>query len=286
MALLGAAFFLTDLRGAQESSPPQEEKVAISIEPGDTLKIVVYREPDLSGDFVVDTGGSISYPLVGSFPVASRSVKEIREELLVAIKKFIIDPQLTVTHQKKKREASVGEQIAPAESVTVLGEVRNPGAHEAVKNLTLTKVIAQAGGVTPAAETNKIKLIRLIGEQQKVQLYSMDAINNAETEDPLVQPGDKIIVSPQKKDVNTAAILGEVKSAGMYEVTPDFTLMKLIAKAGGFTPVAAASKVRVVRQEGGQKKIFVYNAGAIIGGQDDDPEIKAGDMVFVPESFF
>lgn len=259
-------------------------ETAVKIEQGDLLKIIVYREADLSGDFVVDTSGNISFPLVGVIKAEKRPVESIRQEILNALKKYIIDPQITITHEKKKKAA--GENVALSESFTVLGEVRNPGTYEAEKDMTLTKALAEAGGMTMTADAKKVKIIRSEEGKQTVKFYGVDQINNAEIEDPGIRAGDKIVVNPEEKDTNTVAILGEVKMAGMYEVTPGFTLMKLIARAGGFTPLAASGKVRVVREESGQKKIFVYNAGAIIGGSEDDPAVKPGDMVFVPESFF
>ncbi len=293
LAVLTAVFVCGPAASADEPAPqaaaPAASEAPVStkndIKPGDTLKITVYREGDLSGDFVVDSNGLISYPLVGTLKVAGRKTNDIREDIVVALKKYIIEPQVTISHQPKKEEKSA-QGANSAESLTVLGEVRNAGSYDATADLTLTQVIAECGGFTPLAEPSKIKIIRMDKGHQMVFFYSMDKINNAEIDDPKVFPGDKVVVPAQEKDTNAAAILGEVKNAGMYEVTPGFTLMRLIAKAGGFTPVASTSKIRVVREESGKKQILVFNAGTIIGGQADDPEIKPGDMVFVPESFF
>jgi polysaccharide export outer membrane protein len=274
--------------GAEEAAEEVAEEAAgasEAIQPGDTLKIAVYREPDLSGDFAVDPNGAISYPLVGTLKVAGRDPEPIGADIARALKKFIIDPQVTVTHEKKKTEGG-GGAAAGARAVTILGEVRNPGSYETDGDVTLTKILARAGGLTPVAEASKVKIIRKVKEQQAVALFDLERINNAETEDPVVKPGDKIVVPQEEKDTNAVAVLGEVKNAGMYEVTPGFTLMRLIAKAGGFTPLAATNKVRVVREKDGKKEVSIYNAGLIIGGQADDPELKPGDMIFVPETFF
>lgn len=267
---------------AQETlTRAQKGKTLSQITPGDSLKIMVYREPDLSGEFLIDDNGFIQYPLVGSLNVSEKHSEEIAAEISDALKKYIIDPQVTVSHQRK--EAKMGDIL---KNITLIGETRRPGTYDVVPHLTLTQIIAEAGGFTPVADTQRIKIIRVENGVQKVYLYSVDAIHNAEIIDPLLEAGDKIIVPVEVKDVNSVAILGEVRKAGMYEVTKGITLMRLIAKAGGFTPLAATSKVRIVREENGRKNVYVYNAGDIISGLAEDPALKPGDMIFIPETFF
>lgn len=270
--------------GTMGQEPAPAPSATPAIQQGQIIKITVYREPDLSGSFEVDDTGSITYPLIGRLVTAGKTAQEVREDVATGLKKFIIDPQVSVTLEVKKSDK--GQVSGSVSSMTVLGEVRSPGTYESEHNLTLTKLIAMAGGSTPTADTKKVKVIRTVEGEQKVFAYNIDDINNAKIKDPVLAPGDKIVVPQEEKDVNTVALLGEVKSAGIYEVTPGFTLMRVIAKAGGFTPLASTGKVRLVRQEGKQKKIYLFNAGAIINGDADDPEVKAGDMIFIPESFF
>ncbi len=285
--------FAEDVDVAEQFAPPaasadvapaSDRAEAAKLRPGQTLKITVYREPDLTGDFAVDENGTIAFPLLGNITVEKRSTEDVVAELTQSLRKYVLNPQvsLVVAAQPGGGKASPGA----LGSVTMIGEIRQPGSFEHAEDLTLTKLIAEAGGFTPIANTRKIKLIRQSPDGQQITFYNEEDINNGTIEDPVLKPLDKIVVAPEQKDVNTAAILGEVKQAGMYEVTPGFTLMKLIAKAGGFTPLAATSKIRVVRQEEKDRKILLYNASSIINGQGTDPEIKAGDMVFVPESFF
>lgn len=264
------------------------------IEAGTVLKVVVYRENDLSGSYKVDMNGEISLPLIGSVRAAGKSAPEVAAEIAQALKKFMINPQVTVSFEREEgpqgrggRPGAPSSEEVSASSITVLGEVRDPGSYPYTTDFTLTKIIAKSGGFTPTADTGKIKIVRRNENgSQSFGVFDMERVNNGDTPDPELRPGDKILIPREIKDVNTVAILGQVKNAGVYDVTPGMTLMRIIAKSGGFTPIAAPNKVRIVREVSGEKKVYVYNAAVIINGQGDDPEIMPGDMVFVPESMF
>jgi protein involved in polysaccharide export with SLBB domain len=84
-------------------------------------------------------------------------------------------------------------------------------------------------------------------------------------------------------------ILGQIKSPGSYDISDDgLTLVQGIARAGGFTDVAATDRVTVLRSENGEVKKFVVNVAAIIKGGDrsKDLELKPDDVISVPETIF
>lgn len=107
--------------------------------------------------------------------------------------------------------------------------------------------------------------------------------------------GRNILVNPQVTVlVNHAnsrhvVILGQVKSPGSYDIGDEgITLVQAIARAGGFTDVAATDRVNVIRSENGIEKKIVVNVAAIIkgGGRSKDLDLKADDVVSVPETIF
>lgn len=107
--------------------------------------------------------------------------------------------------------------------------------------------------------------------------------------------GRNILVHPQVTVlVNHAnsrhiVILGQVKSPGSYDISDEgITLVQAIARAGGFTDVAATDRVTVLRSENGKVKKSVVNVAAIIKGGDrsKDLELKPDDVVSVPETIF
>jgi len=83
-------------------------------------------------------------------------------------------------------------------------------------------------------------------------------------------------------------LFGEVSAPGPYRLTHQDTLMELISKAGGFTPVAKKSKVKVIRQADGMEKTIMVDTAEITGeGKiDKDIALMPGDIIIVPERFF
>jgi protein involved in polysaccharide export with SLBB domain len=107
--------------------------------------------------------------------------------------------------------------------------------------------------------------------------------------------GRNILVNPQVTViVNHASsrhlvILGQVKSPGSYDIGDEgITLVQAIARAGGFTDVAASDRVSVIRSENGLEKKIIVNVAAIIKGSDrsKDLELKPDDVISVPETIF
>ncbi|MFO7871300.1 MAG: polysaccharide biosynthesis/export family protein [Kiritimatiellia bacterium] len=76
-------------------------------------------------------------------------------------------------------------------------------------------------------------------------------------------------------------VTGEIRKPGKYELTGQTTLMKAIAQAGGFTEFAWRSRVQI---QG--RKTETFDTGAIKDGVIDDPVVRSGDIVFVPETPF
>lgn len=107
--------------------------------------------------------------------------------------------------------------------------------------------------------------------------------------DYLVNPRVSITVEANKSR-RVVTVLGEVKQPGTIEM-PDqeqVTLLQLIGRAGGFTNIAATDRITIIRMENGKEQVIRVNVSAIIksGDRNKDIELKAGDVVSVPQSFF
>ncbi len=103
----------------------------------------------------------------------------------------------------------------------------------------------------------------------------------------LVNPQVTVLVD--KANSRHIVILGQVKSPGSYDFGDEgITLVQAIARAGGFTDVAATDRVVVIRSENGVEKKIVVNVAAIIKGGDrsKDLDLKPDDVVSVPETIF
>jgi polysaccharide export outer membrane protein len=263
------------------------------IQPGDKLNIQVYGEKELSNVFLVNTTGKINYPLVGEVQAAGLSLDGFKKFLVESLSRdYLTNPQVEVDFAESS-----------SKSVSVLGQVPKPGNYALTPNMTLAKLIPQVGGFLPNADAQRVKISRSIreGQRQSIEVDS-NAILNGTKPDIRLWPGDMLFVNvaqkqepmlsgpgpePQK-DVHFVTILGQVKSPGNYSIDNEGTIITLLGRVGGFTPVAVSSRVRVVRKigEGKTAKVFNVNVDAIMAGREQDFRLEPGDLIVVDESFF
>jgi len=155
--------------------------------PLDTLNIVVWRNPDLSGSVQVRPDGRISTPLVQDLVAAGRTPAEIAKEVEATLSKFVRDPNVTVL--------VTSFQGTFSEQIRIVGEATRPQAIPYRQNMTLLDVMIQAGGLTDFADGNAAVLVRGAegGKQYSVHLKDLlkrgDIAANVD-----VKPGDVIIV--------------------------------------------------------------------------------------------
>jgi polysaccharide export outer membrane protein len=143
-AILFAQPFQTAL--AQQGSPIEEE---YKIQAGDVLEVSVWKEPDLLRQVLVRPDGGFSFPLVGDAQAAGKSVASLQEEITERLKKYIPDPVVTVSTQQLN-----------GNKVYVIGQVARPGEFIANRNIDIVQALSMAGGMTPYASANKIKVLR------------------------------------------------------------------------------------------------------------------------------
>ncbi len=104
--------------------------------------------------------------------------------------------------------------------------------------------------------------------------------------------GEKYLVSPQVtvfvKEFSSVFVFGEVKNPGSFPIFGKLTVFEAITRAGGFTPVANPSKVKVIREENGHEVTFEVDIEKLTknGDSSQDRELRANDRVIVPRSFF
>lgn len=248
---------------------------------GDGLKIDVYKEKELSGEYDINESGSVSFPLISSVDAVGKTEDELAEEISKRLKKYLKDPKVSV-RKDLTRSALIVKEL---NTFSILGEVRKPGEYEVKEGLTLSNAIAISGGFTPTFG-DSIKIVRTEKGVREIKDYSSKAISEGLVDDPLIIFGDKIIVNEQRTYFTGAAILGKVQKPGIYDSEDGLTLIRLIAQAGGLSATADARKIRVVRDEDGKITIKNYDLNKILSGQIVDPEIIGGDKIYIEESFF
>jgi len=280
--------------GAAASAPtmtPLTGHVGINvnqIHAGDKLTISVYREPDFSGTFTVDTSGNITYPLLGAIFVEGLTLEELKAYFVdVLAKDYLVDPQVEITFIE-----------SPSKSVAVLGQVARPGNYILTTNLTLVRLISQIGGFSTQASLENVKIVRTDERGKMVsRIVNVNQIMGGEADDEKLEPGDLIYVermpersaSTEKLEVDEpiVTVLGQIGRPGNYVHTAKTSLIRLVAQAGGFTALAATHKVRIVRTSlDGVERVFYVDAGKVLSGRADDVPLEPGDLVVIEESFF
>ena len=158
------------------------------IGPGDALNIFVWRNPEVSGSFVVRPDGKITTSLVEDVAVTGKTPSALAREMEQVLSKFIRDPIVTI---------SVGGFNGPfSEQVRVIGEATNPMAVNYREDMTLLDLMIQVGGITEFANGDRAKLIRVVDGVQKeytVRLESLikDGDIGANVD---ILPGDILII--------------------------------------------------------------------------------------------
>ncbi len=117
---------------------------------GDKIRLTVFGEDNLSGEFQVGSAGKVSLPLIGSVAAGGRSLKEFT----MLVEARFLDGYL--------KNPKVSTQVMNYRPVFVLGEVKNPGSYEYVHHMTVMQAVALAGGFTYRANERKIKIDRRI----------------------------------------------------------------------------------------------------------------------------
>ncbi len=128
------------------------------IKAGDTLAVEVLEDATLNRSLLVLPDGSISVPLAGNIPASGRTTNELASRISAAIApNFAAAPNVFVS------VATVAPRVVGSSrtiDVFVMGEVNTPGAMELAPGTTILQALAQVGGFTKFAATNRIQLRR------------------------------------------------------------------------------------------------------------------------------
>jgi protein involved in polysaccharide export with SLBB domain len=143
MLLLAAPIWVASAARAPAQAIVQQSSA--SLRPGDSLRVRVWREPDLSGVFMVDENGDLTFPRLGRRSVVNVPIDSIRARVQREYAEFV-------------RDASV--EITPLYRVRVNGAVRNPGLFTVDPTMSVGDAIGLAGGVSPEGRNGRVDLVR------------------------------------------------------------------------------------------------------------------------------
>lgn len=235
--------------------------------PGDTVRITVFQNPDLTTEARLSERGTIVFPLVGEVALAGRTPTDAGTQIADRLKQgqFLKNPQVSVAVMQVR-----------SRQVSVLGHVAKPGRYplDDASN-RLTDLLAVAGGVAATGD-DVVTVVLKRGEQvtrHEIDVPAMyrsgDLKSNIE-----VQAGDTIYVQPAP----VFYIYGEVQRAGSYKLQPNMMVMHALSLGGGLTPRGTERGMLVQRRmpDGTARKVEI---------RPSDP-VQADDVIYVRESLF
>lgn len=167
------------------SQVPEIDPSSYRVGPEDLLEISVWREDALKKEALVRPDGGLSYPLIGEVQAAGKTVLEIREEIAKRLERFIPDPAVSVAILK------VGSQ-----RIYVIGKVNKPGDYPIGRYVDVLQALSMAGGLTPFAESNDIRVMRREGGRQIVLPFEYGRVVRGQKLEQNVQlrGGDVVVV--------------------------------------------------------------------------------------------
>jgi len=155
---------------------------------GDVVNIFVWRNPEVSGTFVVRPDGMITTSLVEDIPVSGKTPTELARAIEEILATYLREPVVTVT---------VNNFVGPfSEQIRVIGEASEPKSINYTQQMTLLDVMIQVGGLTEFADGNDAILVRVeSGVQKQYEIYIEDLIKNGEIGANVdILPGDIIVI--------------------------------------------------------------------------------------------
>lgn len=196
-ALLLIALPVSGARAQSTASPASSSDVAA--QPGDKVRLKIYRESELSNDFIVPEDGIVAFPKIGAVAVNKMSTDSLHSLLVAQYSKSLRDPAIEVTVLRR---------------VNVIGAVRSPGFYYADPTVTVRGALALAGGTAPEGDKNKLEITRA-GNRTSVSLKSAGTLA-----DTPVQSGDQVS-APDRSWLsrNTALVVSGVTGLALIVVT-------------------------------------------------------------------
>lgn len=216
---------------AQDTSPEYR------IGPGDSIRITVYQNPDLTLETRVSENGAINYPLLGAVRIGGMAIASAEMTIAKALQagNFIQKPQVNIQLLHYR-----GSQVS------VLGQVSRPGRYPLETfNTRLSEMLATAGGITPAGAD----VVTVTGTRSGKPFRTIIDISNlsqrSQLQDDIVVTGGDVIYVDRAP---MFYIHGEVQRPGSYRVERGMTVRQALVQGGGLTPRGTERGLRLYRR--------------------------------------
>lgn len=188
-SLLAAACAADPVAKKPQVPVPAQAQPALDAEyllsPEDLLEISVWKDESLTKQVVVRPDGAFSFPLVGDVQATGKTVEKIREEIRERLKKYIPEPVVSVSLLK-----------VTGYKIYVIGKVNKPGEFVTGRFVDVLQALAMAGGVTPFAAENDIRILRRVEGKEYVRTFRYADVRKGTNleQNILLRSGDTVVV--------------------------------------------------------------------------------------------
>src|SRR6476659_9101937 len=163
---LAFVWLVLTLPAALVAQGPAAPGVQNVLTPGDSVRIVVWRKPEFSGDFVIAPDGTITHPLFRSVKIAGLPFAKAESNLRTFLSQFEDNPQFV---------------MEPLIRLAVSGEVERPSVFATRPETNVGEALARAGGLTKDGANNRIRLLRLSSTgQQETFLLNLSDVKSSQ----------------------------------------------------------------------------------------------------------
>lgn len=245
----------------------QDKAAEYLIGAGDSIRITVFQNPDLTLETRVTENGNISYPLVGTVRIGGMAIPAAEQAIAKALKDgaFIQSPQVNISLLLNR-----GNQVS------VLGQVGRPGRFPLETfNTRLSEMIAIAGGLAPAGADVAIVTGVRDGKPMRKEIDVPALFLDNRTQDDIVVAGGDVIYVHR---MPVFYIYGEVQRPGSLRLERGMTMRQALVMGGGPTGRGTERRLRLHRRGA--------NAKVETSSPDLEDPILPDDVIYVRESLF
>lgn len=243
---------------------------------GDVLKVAVWSQPELSGEFTVDASGTITVPLIGPVKATGLPLEAIERDIRDRLADgYVVNPQVSLSVAQFK-----------SQRVFVIGEVKLPGVVPLTGTLTLVEALTRVGSLTEMAGGDLV-VIRppdgrpvngpvLPAEPGARELLRVDVRllqAKGPTSNIVLQDGDTVVV-PRAEVVY---VIGQVNTPGAFTYERDMSILQVISKANGVNSVGTTKRLKILRIVDGKRTELKASLG---------DKLQPGDTVVVASRWF
>ncbi|MDG4720109.1 MULTISPECIES: polysaccharide biosynthesis/export family protein [Thalassospira] len=166
-------FFIAACVAVLLSFPATAQQPTYTLGSGDKVRVTVFGEQDLSGEFEISGDGQISLPLIGNLDAGGKSLRQLKETMESALREgYLKDPKVAI-------------EVMNYRPFYILGEVNEPGSYPYVSGMSVLNAVALGGGFTYRADKEDILIIRGGDESRKPEKATPETV---------VLPGDIVRV--------------------------------------------------------------------------------------------